>query len=181
MKLFMVFQNFSRKYVRNGSKMGFTLIELLVVISVISLLSSVVFSSVNSARVKARDVRRKADLHALQLAVELYYSNHGTYTIANSGYSNGGTGFLDCESAGASYTTAISRALYNDGLLSQPIISDPVSPVCAGYMYYSDGTRYALYATLENAASGNAAYAQNYISGAYAVGTLGKNYGVGNF
>lgn len=35
-------------------KFGFTLIELLVVISIISLLSSVVFATVNGAREKAR-------------------------------------------------------------------------------------------------------------------------------
>ncbi len=59
---------------------GFTLIELLVVVSIISLLSSVVLASLNSARVKARDARRKADLHSLETAIQLYFiSNNGAY------------------------------------------------------------------------------------------------------
>lgn len=58
---------------------GFTLVELLVVISIISLLSSVVFASVNTARAKARDARRKADLRQLELAVQFYYDTNGTF------------------------------------------------------------------------------------------------------
>ncbi len=62
-----------------NNKSGFTLIELLVVISIIGLLSSIVLTSVNSARAKARDARRKSDLHTIQLALELYYDKYGTY------------------------------------------------------------------------------------------------------
>lgn len=58
---------------------GFTLIELLVVISIISLLASIVFASLNSARAKARDVRRKADLRQLELAIQFYYDMNGTF------------------------------------------------------------------------------------------------------
>lgn len=60
-------------------KAGFTLIELLVVISIISLLSSIVLTSVNSARGKARDARRLADLRQIQNALALYYDDNGSY------------------------------------------------------------------------------------------------------
>lgn len=60
-------------------KRGFTLIELLVVISIISLLSSVVLTSINSARAKARDARRKSDMRQLELAIQLYYDSNGTF------------------------------------------------------------------------------------------------------
>ncbi len=58
---------------------GFTLIELLVVIAIIGLLASVVFASLNSARSKARDAKRKADIRQLELAVLLYYDTNGTF------------------------------------------------------------------------------------------------------
>ena len=61
------------------SKQGFTLIELLVVISIIGLLSSVVFASLNTTRIKARDAKRKADLHSLETAIQLYYEDKGTF------------------------------------------------------------------------------------------------------
>ncbi|HEU5114783.1 MAG TPA: prepilin-type N-terminal cleavage/methylation domain-containing protein [Candidatus Paceibacterota bacterium] len=68
---------------------GFTLIELLVVISIISLLSSVVMSSLNSARSKARDARRLSDLRQILNAATLYYQDNGTYP-AYSGWSSWG-------------------------------------------------------------------------------------------
>lgn len=58
---------------------GFTLVELLVVISIISLLSSVVFTTVNGARAKAREARRKTDINQLLLAIQLYLDNTGSY------------------------------------------------------------------------------------------------------
>jgi general secretion pathway protein G len=63
---------------------GFTLVELLVVISIIGLLSAVVFSSVNSARAKAKNSRRIADLKQLQLALEMYYNNNGAYPVTTA-------------------------------------------------------------------------------------------------
>lgn len=58
---------------------GFTLIELLVVIAIIGLLSSVIIVAMNSARAKARNARRKADIQQVRTALELYYLNNGEY------------------------------------------------------------------------------------------------------
>ncbi|MFA5935140.1 MAG: type II secretion system protein [Candidatus Paceibacterota bacterium] len=56
---------------------GFTLIELLMVISIISLLSSVLFSYVGSVRAKARDSVRVSDMRQIGTAAKLYYEDKG--------------------------------------------------------------------------------------------------------
>ena len=55
------------------------------VISIIALRSSVVFASVNSARMKARDAKRLSDRRQIRLALELLFDQNGSYP------SSGGT------------------------------------------------------------------------------------------
>jgi prepilin-type N-terminal cleavage/methylation domain-containing protein len=66
---------------KQSTKNGFTLVELLVVIAIIGLLSSVVFASLKSARLKARDaavkqmVRQFGDLMAMEYDASESYAN----------------------------------------------------------------------------------------------------------
>lgn len=64
---------------RQSLQKGFTLIELLVVIAIIGILSAVVLSSLNTARVKARDANRVSELRQIEYALNLYFSVNGQY------------------------------------------------------------------------------------------------------
>lgn len=73
---------------------GFTLIELLVVIAIIGLLSTIVLVSLNRARAKSRDAKRKTDLKQIEIALEMYWDHYGTLP-APSQYGETGTGGWD--------------------------------------------------------------------------------------
>ena len=110
-------------------KKAFTLIELLVVIAIIGILSSVVVASLNSARVKARDARRVADLKQIQVALELYYDANNKYPAA---------------------LTALVGSANGASLPSLP--ADPFPPATYKYaVNASSATAYHLGATLEQA------------------------------
>lgn len=55
---------------------GFTLIEMLVVISIIGLLSTIVFSSLQSAKNKAKNVKFAVEVRELQKAIYMYSLDH---------------------------------------------------------------------------------------------------------
>lgn len=58
-------------------KKGFTLIELLVVVAIISLLSSVVLASLNSARDKAKVARAKVEMREIAQAIIIAQGEQG--------------------------------------------------------------------------------------------------------
>ncbi len=124
---------------------GFTLIELLVVIAIIGVLSSIVLVSLNTARMKARDAQRLADIHALEAALQLYYSDYNHFPVCSE--------YLTATDAA---TGCLHAALVPSFIAQIP--SDPLygsnDSLSWGYQYQywssdSSGTRFALRAALE--------------------------------
>lgn len=76
------FSRIFKRHNKNASPFfgaGFTLVELLVVISIIGILATVALVSLNSARVKARDSKRLADVRQIALALEFCYNETQKY------------------------------------------------------------------------------------------------------
>jgi general secretion pathway protein G len=67
------------------SKKGFTLIELLIVIVIIGILATVVIGIVGvNGQKKARDTKKKADLHEVQNALETYFNDKSEYPATDA-------------------------------------------------------------------------------------------------
>lgn len=115
---------------------GFTLIELLVVIAIIGILATIVLVSLNSARQKARDTQRVADVKQFQTALEMYFDSHAGYPATYD--------------AGSPTTTGLP-ALATAGYLPA-VPNDPLS-VPYDYCASDDGTKYHLGTTLEDSAN----------------------------
>ena len=123
------------------NKRGFTLIELLVVIAIIGLLSTLSVVALGSAREKARDSKRLSDIKQIQTALELYYTDIGSYPA--------GTGLVlgvaaTCLDANGFATTCTNAYM---GLV-------PKDPGDGSYTYTLDGTTYTIVTALEGAAGG---------------------------
>jgi type II secretion system protein G len=126
---------------RNNAQKGFTLIELLVVVAIIGLISSVVLSNLNGARVKARGAVRISDLRSVRTALSMYYADNGSYPV-----SSGWDGIYSCWGY---QSTASNPNGWIAGLTTQYIPSLPRDPrnhtECnAQYIYSSNGTNYKL-------------------------------------
>lgn len=111
------------------------------VIAIIGLLATIVMVSLNTARGKARDAKRRGDMKSLSLALEMYYD-------ANSAYpSTGGVWWGVCVNGGSKATSGASA--YIPGLTPTYIATLPTDPRgdtsgWSGYIYQSNGTDYKL-------------------------------------
>ena len=121
------------------NKKGFTLIELLVVIAIIGLLSTLAVVALGSARTKARDSKRLADLKQLQTALELYYTDNNAYPPAPSPRLLGDANNACLNASGFAAT----------GCSSPYMGQVPTDPKSGNYTYTIVSSSYNITATLE--------------------------------
>lgn len=136
----------------NTLKTGFTLIELMVVISIIGLLSAIVYANFNDARAQARDKVRMSALKEVQLALEFYKAQNGSYpnTSLVGACGGGVSDFFGNDPDGGSAGFVNCRD-YIPGLVPDFISvlpTDPNQEIVAnkGYYYKSNGLAYKLMA-----------------------------------
>ena len=111
---------------------GFTLIELLVVIAIIGLLSTLAVVSLNSAREKARDARREADVKLINNAIQLYIQeNDKAPTTAGSNDDHVCDSSEDCWKIS---TEDLAAALK---IYTSPLVTDPTNEGANVYVYVS--------------------------------------------
>ncbi len=102
---------------------GFTLIELLVVISIIGILSSFAVVSLNNARVKARDAKRKAEMAQTRVALALYYDDYEQYpTCDDATWDEGEVDFGATPEDGSTCYNGVLNSALTSG--SKPYMSE---------------------------------------------------------
>lgn len=117
-------------------KKAFTLIELLVVISVLSLISALLFPNYMSARERARDTQRKNDLKQIQNALEMYKLDQPKPEYPDS-----------LPASGSKWFNPDTGVVYLKSFPKDPVSGNPYT-----YLYNSNTLTYDLCACLENKA-----------------------------
>lgn len=139
---------YTKKKFHNSAIRGFTLIELLVVIAIIGILSTIVLVSLNSARAKARDIKKRADFQSISTVLVMYYDKYNTMPPNPVP----GTEVCDGGPNQAQYDQLMTNFI-NDRFLGQI----PRTPGGGTYCYYNYGsgntTGALLVTTLEAAPS----------------------------
>ncbi len=115
---------------------GFTLIEMLVVVTIVGLLSSIAYTSVQSARIKATDKAIIASLEGISLQARAVYEKNGCYATsvgACTGYlQRGGVAYIQAvRSGGGCLDGYVASNPNTHWLWFDPIIRDTVTGLVA--------------------------------------------------
>jgi len=103
----------------------------MVVITIIGILSTVVLSSLQQARLKVLDAKRLSEIRQVQNALELYLQDFGQYPPSD----NNGTGGWDTPAGGGPPGMPFIGVLTTGGYMAQ--IKDPTTNNLTGnYRYY---------------------------------------------
>ena len=173
-------------------KKGFTLIELMVAISIVAIISTIAFTSFTQSQMRARDLKRKQDLHSIAVALELFYQVNRRYPCSGAGnvawiFSSSTSWLVDSNAGtcGGSNTSIAPR--YIAALPKDPLEDNTtgVGSTNRNYAYYSPdtvagctpGQSYALVTHLENATDPDRLQqnARSLCGTAFSTATYGNN------
>jgi prepilin-type N-terminal cleavage/methylation domain-containing protein len=124
---------------------GFTLIEILVVVSIIAILSTVLFGSFTGSLGNADNKAAQSKLKETQLAIELYEAQKGTYPLPNTAGACGSTSGTVLRSSDSDCPGNYILGLTPDYISSLPTITLSANTAC-DIEYQTDpaGTWYKL-------------------------------------
>jgi prepilin-type N-terminal cleavage/methylation domain-containing protein len=133
---------------------AFTLVELLVVIAIIGLMSTIAVVGLSSSQVNSRNTTRKAGLVQISKALELYYTDNGSYPSTSNAWRGNCSLYGSLPDAGAGAWipnfTAYMQTLPHDPRsgMSNPSSTQPAcqTPGQNCFLYRSEGTDYKLLA-----------------------------------
>jgi prepilin-type N-terminal cleavage/methylation domain-containing protein len=91
------------------NKKGFTLIEMLIVVAIIAILSGLILTGLNKARMQSRDARRMADIKNIQAQLEVFYNANNRYPSLTE-FSDGKTIQPLKDSQGNSYVYCVDNS-----------------------------------------------------------------------
>jgi len=133
------------RFLHISMKKGFTLLEILVVFAIVSLLAIAGFAGYMNSIKAGRDARRKADVQAIQKALELYYQDNEAFPLP------AGTSIPSLPATGTSFChpNGCNVANYLQVIPTDPGGSTP-------YRYASNGSSYQIYSCVENVNDGGA-------------------------
>ena len=154
--------NFNLKIKNSLQGKGFTLVELMIAVSIVAIISSVGLVYFGQSQKLARDAKRKQDLQAITVALELYHQKNKHYPCTTGFISSGttqsdwitnDTSVAGCSTGGNLDSQYIKPAVpidpSNQSAGSAPYTGDTT----LGYGYYSTtgcGDTYVVFAGLEN-------------------------------
>lgn len=125
---------------------GFSLVELLVVIGIIGILVAIVYANFAQGRAQTRDKVRQTTLADIQLAVEQYKAQTGTYPLAGCGATLTQWATNDGPAAFTGAAVCSGSSQFILGLIPSylPSLPNPGRLEGKGFYYRSDGNSYKI-------------------------------------
>ncbi|MDD4901407.1 MAG: prepilin-type N-terminal cleavage/methylation domain-containing protein [Patescibacteria group bacterium] len=128
-------KSFIKKLIKKIKKnnRGFSLTELMVSVSIIGSIATLAGAQMDDILPLARDAQRKANIHQVQTALNLYYDDHGQYPITASN-----------EPSVAGWQSIVPILESADQMYVPEMPRDPLDTGEYVFKYWSDGQKFKI-------------------------------------